>query len=155
MSEPLVCAVCLVNGRESMVKRAVASFRAQTYERKCILILDSGWPRVPIPACEGMFLISGCEGDLARLSVGRLRNTALVYALDPLKADIICHFDSDDWSHPNRIAEQVALLQSSAGPRKCPKCLGSDSRFKYHNGANYSCWGCNLCGREFSGAAPA
>ena len=131
MSEPLVCAVCLVNGRESMVKRAVASFRAQTYERKCILILDSGWPRVPIPACEGMFLISGCEGDLAGLSVGRLRNTALVYALDPLKADIICHFDSDDWSHPNRIAEQVALLQSSAGPRKCPKCLIPSARSRH------------------------
>jgi hypothetical protein len=27
--------------------------------------------------------------------------------------DILIHWDDDDWSHPNRIAEQVALLQAS------------------------------------------
>jgi hypothetical protein len=25
----------------------------------------------------------------------------------------VCHWDDDDWSHPNRIAEQVALLQAT------------------------------------------
>ena len=28
-------------------------------------------------------------------------------------ADILVHLDDDDYSHPNRIAEQVVLLQSS------------------------------------------
>jgi len=27
--------------------------------------------------------------------------------------DIVCHWDDDDWSHLNRIAEQVALLQAT------------------------------------------
>ena len=27
--------------------------------------------------------------------------------------DILIHFDDDDWSHPERISEQVALLESS------------------------------------------
>jgi len=35
------------------------------------------------------------------------------------KADIICHWDSDDWSHPRRIEEQVALLQASG-----KECVG-------------------------------
>ena len=38
---------------------------------------------------------------------------------------------------------------------KCPKCLGTDSHFKYDNGANRSCWGCNLCGHEFPGPPPS
>jgi glycosyltransferase involved in cell wall biosynthesis len=33
--------------------------------------------------------------------------------------DIICHWDSDDWSHPRRVEEQVALLQSSGA-----ECVG-------------------------------
>jgi hypothetical protein len=41
------------------------------------------------------------------VSVGTLRNIANSYA----EADILIHWDSDDWSHPNRIAEQVALLE--------------------------------------------
>ena len=102
MSEPLVCAVMLVNGRPEMVKRAVASFRAQTYPRKSLLVLNSG-PRLPFPA----FPVHLCT---APKSVGSLRNQANSV---PETAKIICHFDSDDWSHPNRIAEQVALLQSS------------------------------------------
>ena len=32
---------------------------------------------------------------------------------DDIKPDILIHWDDDDWSHPNRIAEQVALLQAS------------------------------------------
>jgi len=58
---------------------------------------------------EEAVVISDCK------SIGELRNEALAfktgYGHD--KTDIIIHFDDDDWSHPNRIAEQVALLQSS------------------------------------------
>ncbi len=39
---PTVACVMLVNGRPDMVKRAVASFRAQTYENSKLLIWDTG-----------------------------------------------------------------------------------------------------------------
>lgn len=42
-------------------------------------------------------------------TIGETRNCGN----DTATGDIIAHFDDDDWSHPNRIAEQVALLQSS------------------------------------------
>ncbi len=84
----------LANGRPEMVRRAVKSFRAQTYENKFITVWHN-------------------EG---KQSIGALRNEANAFSVN---VDIICHWDSDDWSHPNRIAEQVALLQSSGA-----ECVG-------------------------------
>jgi hypothetical protein len=46
------------------------------------------------------------------LTVGQLRNMAATFPM-AVDAGIILHLDDDDWFHPNRIAEQVALLQSS------------------------------------------
>jgi hypothetical protein len=112
MTQPTVCAVMLVNGRPEMVKRAVASFRAQTYDptRRFLLVFDSG--KVPVKP-------SGCDSEneervdahaLGNVTIGRLRNEANETANH---FDIIVHWDSDDVSHPRRIEEQVALLQAS------------------------------------------
>ncbi len=95
MIEPLVSCVMLANGRQEMVVRAVKSFESQTYERKEIVWFDNNGER----------------------SIGKLRNEANNRA----SGDIICHWDSDDWSHANRIAEQVTLLQSSGA-----ECVGYD-----------------------------
>ncbi len=84
-----------------MLKRALASFRAQTYEPKTLLLLNSGKP-LPFP---GYPLHLTTKGE----SIGALRNLANGCSM----RDVIVHFDDDDWSHPNRIAEQVALLQAS------------------------------------------
>jgi hypothetical protein len=46
-------------------------------------------------------------------TIGAMRNQAAEIAVK-WGADIICHWDDDDWSHPNRIAEQVSLLQPTA-----------------------------------------
>lgn len=107
MSEPLVCAVMLVNGRAEMVRRAVASFRAQTYANKSLLILDTGEPKLGgyYRPNEVYSMMNGTG-----LTFGALRNYANTLAQS---ADIIAHFDSDDWSHHRRIEEQVAFLQSS------------------------------------------
>ncbi len=91
---PEVVAIMLCNGRAEMVRRAKCSFESQSYENKRLVILEN-------------------DGDR---SIGRLRNEANASAGN---TDIIVHFDSDDWSHPNRIAEQVALLQSSGA-----ECVG-------------------------------
>ena len=91
MSEPLVACMMLVSGnRPEMLARAVRSYNAQTYSRRILV----SWP-----------------GD-GGLSVGTYRNEANA-AAKLEGADIICHFDDDDLSHANRVAEQVALLESS------------------------------------------
>jgi cellulose synthase/poly-beta-1,6-N-acetylglucosamine synthase-like glycosyltransferase len=93
MSAPTVACVMLANGRPEMVARALKSYRAQTYPDRVLIQYDND----------------------GQQSIGALRNDAN----SRTKCDIICHFDSDDWSHPNRIAEQVALLQSSGA-----ECVG-------------------------------
>src|SRR6185436_15303374 len=94
MSNPTVCAMCLVNGRAEMVKRAIKAFKEQTYTGE-------------------RWLLSFNDGSGA--TIGTLRNRAV----ESIRADIIVHWDSDDWSHPRRIEEQVALLQSSG-----KECVG-------------------------------
>ncbi len=91
---PDVAAIMLCNGRPEMVRRAIRSFESQSYENKRLIVFEN-------------------TGDR---SIGRLRNEANALAGN---ADILVHFDSDDWSHPNRISEQVALLQSSGA-----ECVG-------------------------------
>jgi O-antigen biosynthesis protein len=85
--QPKVSCVLPFAGRAEMVARAVRCFEGQIYPNKSLHQLANNGER----------------------SVGALRNAVNALA----DGEIICHFDSDDWSHPSRIAEQVALLQSS------------------------------------------
>lgn len=116
-SLPAVCAIMLVNGRQEMVKQAVASFEAQTYADKRLLIYDTSpddtLPEFIYDKHPSIEVIESSQMDHhhSRKTIGYLRNRAIMAAEQ--EAEIIVHFDSDDWSHPNRIAEQVELLQAS------------------------------------------
>lgn len=98
-----------------MAKRAVECFRAQTYPNKHLLIVNSGQG----PAFEESDELSEpCFVGIDAMHIGEIRNhgnkyAASHYAESWKRADIFIHWDDDDWSHPNRIAEQVALLQAS------------------------------------------
>ena len=86
--QPKVIALMLTTGkRPTITERAIRSFESQLYENK--------------------MLMSYCGN--AGFTIGELRNSAI----RATNGDIVAHFDEDDWSHPNRIAEQVALLQAS------------------------------------------
>jgi len=121
MSSPAVCCVCLVNGRPEMVRRAITSFRAQTYANKRLLIFDTGDPSFGLHRTPEGVDLSYSSGvhyypSSASGTIGNLRNRANEVAVWPQaypRADLIAHWDSDDWSHPRRIEEQVALLEAS------------------------------------------
>ena len=113
---PDVTAIMLVDGRHDMTARAVQSFMAQTYpeDKRYLLIWDTGDPHYAPPFVydpHGIEIWHRQRGP----SIGALRNAANKEA----RGEIIIHFDSDDLSHPNRIAEQVALLKSSGA-----ECVG-------------------------------
>ncbi len=122
MPDPTVVAVMLTANRPEMARQAVQSFRAQTYPAKRLLIWDSSRP--PSDADYGRMSWNDDEyyiRDWNPVTVGALRNKANDYALSNegfAAPDIVCHWDDDDYSHPNRIAEQVALLQAS-GAQAC------------------------------------
>jgi len=100
-----------------MARRSVECFRAQTYQAKRLLVLvDSGcmpWRPTdlkPIIESDDTQIIFAPGGN--RKSIGALRNLCQGF-LPNVLADIVIHWDDDDWSHPDRIAEQVALLEST------------------------------------------
>ena len=96
-----------------MLKRAIASFRAQTYTNKRLVIFNTG----PIVGVHDLPLVAevGWADSARKWSIGELRNEANSI----IAGDVICHFDDDDLSHRSRIAEQVALLQASGA-----ECVG-------------------------------
>lgn len=106
MTTPSVCAVMLTADRPEMTARAVQSFANQTYENKWLLIFDTS--RKAITRYRGHFQHCEIGGEVR--TVGHLRNAANAMCRT---SEIIVHFDSDDYSHPRRIEEQVALLQAS------------------------------------------
>lgn len=106
MTDPTVCCIMLTRDRPAMAKRAVESFRRQTYANKRLVVYDTGTPTEGPYGFRDVVMISDLPKDR---TIGELRN----FAIGCCVADIICTWDSDDWSHPNRIAEQVALLQAS------------------------------------------
>lgn len=111
MDKPTVCAIMLTADRPEYARRAVECFRRQTYPDKRLLILDAGMECEPGLEAEddGVYWVPFSAA--ARWSmIGELRNAANAFWTE---FPILIHWDDDDYSHPNRIAEQVALLQSS------------------------------------------
>lgn len=120
--QPLVCCVTLTKDRPQMLQRAIACYQSQTYKRRSLFILDVGEGSAEVYHRAGMIAAPTFyyqyAKEYAHRSVGSLRNLANSYARS-LGADILIHVDDDDWSHPERIAEQVALLQASG-----KECVG-------------------------------
>jgi glycosyltransferase involved in cell wall biosynthesis len=114
MSNPSVCAVMLTADRPELARQAVECFRRQTYDpiRRTLLIFDSGndtdWYDSRCDVENEFHAIIDTQGMRQR-SIGTLRNEANEF----VGGQVLIHWDSDDLSHENRIAEQVALLQSS------------------------------------------
>ena len=90
--------------RRRFVPGAIDCFRAQTYDARELVIVDDGDDPVADlipddPRIRYLRLDS-------RVVLGTKRNVAI----ERSRGDIIVHWDDDDWSHPERIATQVAAL---------------------------------------------
>jgi hypothetical protein len=115
-----VAALCLYEAsRERFLHTVLDSFESQDYENKWLVVYDTTAARdIPTEDIRHYVLNHGKpSGRIAWMAdpagagkpVGALRNRALAM----VSSDIICHFDSDDWSHCRRITEQVKLLKRS------------------------------------------
>jgi hypothetical protein len=104
----------LTRDRPEMAARAIRCFEAQTYESKELLIYNTGRAgRYFLTALGNITVVDAWPlGE----SIGTLRN----YAAGRVRADIIIHWDDDDWSHPRRIARQVRSLLNAGGAN----CVG-------------------------------
>lgn len=146
--EPSVTMVCLYADQPHFLPRLMACFRSQTYRNKYLLIYDNGAVQADLDLQDRERVVWQCTPKRRR-SIGDLRNAANGY----VETEIIVHGDLDDWSHPNRIAEQVVLLRSSG-----KECVGYrdmlfwDTRpgqfcgaWFYSDGRPAYCLGTSLC----------
>lgn len=113
MSEqPTVCCVMLTRDRPELAAKAVECFRRQTYENKHLLAYNNGQEDLNFGSATDCveYVDRSPLSCMGALTIGDMRNKAIRQVPG---AQIIIHWDDDDWSHPNRIAEQVAFLQMS------------------------------------------
>jgi glycosyltransferase involved in cell wall biosynthesis len=103
MVEPLISCVMLTADRPHLIGTAVAAFHSQTWPNKELIVYDNGKVPVTIKPGNGVRVIRG-----APATIGQLRNRANMNA----DGSVICHWDDDDWSSPQRVAEQFDLLNS-------------------------------------------
>lgn len=97
--------------RRRFLPMAIRCFLKQTYRDRELLILDDGDDRVSdlVPANDpriGYMYLPG------RRTVGEKRNLLC----DAADGDVICHWDDDDWSAPDRLEDQVERLRESGQP---------------------------------------
>lgn len=135
MSEPLCCAVMLTRDRHEMTRRAYLAFERQTVAHR-MLILDTGKTQFLPDHCREVTSRTAYFRMAAGDTIGTLRNIANTFAVEKFKPEIIMHWDSDDVSHPNRIAEQVAFLQSSGAD-----VVGYDELLFWRTGGTYTAGG--------------
>lgn len=106
MSEPSICCLCLTADRQRLTDRAVRSFNSQTYENRWMLIFDTGeHAYVPAEDIDGRKVVIVHSPTGRGRRIGALRNEAVDLAA---RADLIAHWDSDDWSHPDRLLTQMS-----------------------------------------------
>lgn len=104
---PRVSCVCpTMPSRKEWLAKAIECFKAQTYSgNKELLVIADGYTPGDASGSDGTIPMI-TVGVPAGLSVGRKRNLGAELA----EADIIIHWDDDDFSHPTRIADQVERL---------------------------------------------
>lgn len=110
MENEAVCAICLTADRQRLTTRAIGCFVEQTAPA-WMLVYDTGETAYDLPAelaarsRETSHPIVVVRDQQARgHKIGKLRNDANQLAS---RADVLVHWDSDDWSAPERLEVQV------------------------------------------------
>jgi len=105
---PLVSCICptLASRARDFLPRTIRCFESQDYPAlEMVLVGDEEWFSARLVPGTALRI----SAPIGLGTVGEKRNTAC----DLAHGSIICHFDDDDWSRPDRVSHQVALLQAS------------------------------------------
>lgn len=110
---PSVSVVMSVHNDEDRVEQAVASILAQTFDDLELIVINDGSSDGSGKRLDDLAAID------ARIRIIHQPNTGLTKALirgcKEARGEFIARQDSDDWSHPNRIADQLAVMANDPG----------------------------------------
>lgn len=115
MSEPSVCCLCLTADRQRLTDRAVQCFLDQRAAvKRWLLIYDTGQIPYDLPLSAALqsrqqqtSIVVVYSKPNTKRTIGTLRNEALSMCG---RAEVIMHWDSDDWSDPRRLEKQYIQL---------------------------------------------
>lgn len=107
---PLISCMMATRGRDGMIQRAIRCFQAQVYAPlELVIVRDPRGERVDLSAhClhdRRIRIIDGASG----MELGALRNLLVQEA----RGEYVATWDDDDWSAPNRLAEQMRVIAES------------------------------------------
>jgi len=114
---PLISCLMTTYDRLSLAKHAIRSFAAQTWPEKELVVVSDGKARFldalrRYAATLGLDRVRFVQAGPQRLTLGGLRNLTL----DAASGDIVCQWDDDDYSHPERLRLQAEhLIRNDAG----------------------------------------
>src|SRR5258706_2540200 len=133
---PKVSCLMVTLDRLTLAKRAIRSFAAQSYQPRELVIVTDGKESFR-QALERYVVALGIEGvrfvypGPERLTLGELRNISMEAA----QGDIICQWDDDDYSHPERLVVQTGhMIRNSASA-----CFMTD-HLQYIENERVLCW---------------
>ncbi len=107
---PLITCIMPTRGRPKLAPMAVDCWLSQSYPNKELLILDDGDdPSFP----ENWIAPAGVTRTVTAGTIRYSIPEKLNMLCEMANGDIICRFDSDDWSAPGRITDQVQRLLDS------------------------------------------
>ena len=113
---PSISCLMVTLDRLSLAKRAILSWAAQTYSERELVIVTDGKPRFRdalerYVAALGLERVRFVYPQGESLTLGALRNISL----DAARGDLICQWDDDDFSHPDRLMIQAGhMLRQNA-----------------------------------------
>lgn len=90
--------------RRAWLPRAINCFLEQTYQKKELFILDNGESIADLLPKDGRIRYARLPGNQ---TTGQLRN----FCCRLSRAEFIAHWDDDDWSHRDRLAEQISAIE--------------------------------------------
>jgi glycosyltransferase involved in cell wall biosynthesis len=128
--------------RRKLLPLAIASFLSQDWPDKELIVIDDS----PFPEGDLFVNVAGCTYlHTAKMTIGAKRNLACEMA----SGDVILHFDSDDWSAPGRVRDQVERMVDSGKQVSGYHTLLfwntlTSRAYKYVGSPDYSC-GTALC----------
>jgi len=104
---PMVSCIMPTWNRRRFIRAALDCWNKQTYENRELIILDDGQEEISdlLPDDKRIRYLKLDE----KVTTGKKRNLCCEMAKGPL----ICHFDDDDYSEPDRIFDQVKRIQAS------------------------------------------
>lgn len=101
----LVSCILPTKNRAVFIPQAIRSYQSQTYPHKELIIVDNGNDQT-----ESLIPLDDPSIRYVHVSkpqtTGDMRNLCASHA----RGEYICHFDSDDWSAPERVKDQVTRL---------------------------------------------